>query len=188
MLTLDPAFCSLMQRIREGSHEAFAELMNTHGDHLFRVVRRKLNRAVRSKFDSDDFVQGVWASFYKNRECLPELTSATNLANFLAGIALNKVKFECRRCFASQAKNVNREVPLDQSDMQPALCSADPTGSQIAIANEQLESLAGRASSRRRRIVELKAAGATHFEIGEALGIDKKLVQRVLRRLEKAMI
>jgi RNA polymerase sigma factor (sigma-70 family) len=188
MLTLDPAFCSLMQRIREGSQAAFAELIDRHGENLHRVVRRKLNRAIRSKFDSGDFVQAVWASFYKNRECLPELTSAASLGNFLAGIARNKVMYECRRRLASQGKNVNRELPLDQSGIQPALISVAPTGSEIAIANERLENLAGGESSRRRRIVELKAAGATHDEIGAALGIAPKTIQRLLRRLHEAMI
>jgi RNA polymerase sigma factor (sigma-70 family) len=188
MLTLDPAFSALLQQTREGSQAAFAELLRTYGDLLYRVVRKKLNRAIRSKFDSDDFVQAVWASFFKNRQNLPNLTSAASLGNYLAGIARNKVMFESRRRFASQGKNVKREVPLDQHDIQPALVSADPTGSELAIANERLENLAGGESARRRRIVELKAAGATHDEIGAALGIAPKTIQRLLRRLHEAMI
>ena len=176
----------LMQKIREGSEDAFAELIEKHGDHLFRVVRQRLDRVLRSKFDSADFVQDAWASFYRNRECLPEITNAAGLCNYLGTIARNKVIDECRNRLMSQGRNVNREVSLDEANGQPALRSSDPTGSQIAIAQEEFDRLAGTKSAMRRRIITLKAAGATYEEIGEDLGIHPKTIQRLLNRLQEA--
>src|SRR5688572_23874581 len=57
-------FSTLMQCVREGSADATKELLDRYGPHVLRVVRRKLNRKLRPKFDSVDFVQDVWASFF----------------------------------------------------------------------------------------------------------------------------
>lgn len=57
-------FASLMQRVREGSQDAAHELFQQYGPHILRIVRRKLHKTMRSKYDSSDFVQAVWASFF----------------------------------------------------------------------------------------------------------------------------
>src|SRR5262249_14283511 len=56
----------LMERIRAGSQEAARELCDRYGSHILRVVRRKLDKKLRSKFDSVDFLQSVWTSFFVN--------------------------------------------------------------------------------------------------------------------------
>ena len=60
-------FSALMEQIRDGSSTASHELVTKYGAHILRVVRQKLDKAFRPKFDSQDFVQAVWASFFAFR-------------------------------------------------------------------------------------------------------------------------
>jgi RNA polymerase sigma factor (sigma-70 family) len=183
MLKQDEEFVVLISRIREGSEEAMLELVEKYSQHVHRAVRRKLNRAMRSKFDSEDFVQAVWASFFENRDRLLEFPSSRDLIMFLARIARNKVIDEIRRRFVMQGRNVNREVPLEQSGARKTLVSPGPTASEMMMADETFQQMTTRLPDRNRRIAELKRSGASHFEIAATLGIEPKTVQRVLRRL-----
>ena len=58
-------FPSLMQQISMGSEDAAWELVERYGELIRRAVRRVLNKKLRSKFDSLDFVQLVWSSFFR---------------------------------------------------------------------------------------------------------------------------
>jgi RNA polymerase sigma factor (sigma-70 family) len=178
-------FATLVCRIREGSEEAMLLLVEKYGHHVYRAVRRKLNRAIRSKFDSGDFVQAVWASFFENRQRLFDFPSSRELILFLARVAHNKVIDEIRRRLVLQEKNINREVPLDRSNARWSLVSRGPTASEVVMADECLQHMTIGRSARFRQVVELKRSGATHLEIAEVLGVDPKTVQRVLQRLHR---
>ena len=54
-----------MARMRAGSQEAAWRLVEVYESHIRAVVRRRLTPAMRSLFDSDDFVQTVWASLIR---------------------------------------------------------------------------------------------------------------------------
>src|SRR5262245_65443528 len=70
MRTSDHGFLTLIQGIREGSEAAFQALMSNYSAHVYRVVRRKLASAMRSKADSTHLAQSVWAAFFQNRHRL----------------------------------------------------------------------------------------------------------------------
>jgi RNA polymerase sigma factor (sigma-70 family) len=188
MLTRDDQFAALVTRIKEGSEQAMVELVETYGQHVYRAVRRKLDRAMRSKFDSGDFVQAVWASFFEHRERILDFPTAKDLILFLARIAHNKVIDEIRRRLVLQGKNINLEVSLDQSGIQGTMLCPGPTASEVMMADERLERMTARRSARQRKIVELRKAGATHAEIAAVLGVNPKTVQRALQRLERKVV
>ena len=58
-------FKALMKGVRSGSQEAAWRLIDLYAGHIRRVVRRTIDRRLRSQFDSVDFVQLVWASFFR---------------------------------------------------------------------------------------------------------------------------
>ncbi len=188
MLTKDDGFARMLRRVREGSEEAMLELVEKYGHYVFRVVRRRLNRAMRSKFDSGDFVQAVWASFFENRAELVQFTSPRELVAYLGRIAQNKVVDENRRRLMRQDRNVLREVPLDETEARETLLSRDPTASELFIADERLRQLTTDQSVRSRQVVELRRCGATHQEIARVLGVEPRTVQRVLERLEREVV
>ena len=186
MLTQADGFARLLHRVKEGSEEAMLELVENYGAHVFRAVRRRLNRAIRSKFDSGDFVQAVWASFFENRTRLADFASAKDLITFLARMAKNKVIDENRRHLFLQRRNVNREMPLYESNAGETVVSPAPTASELVYADERLHQLTTAQSIRSRQVVELRRCGATYREIAAALGVEQRTVQRVLQRLERA--
>ena len=55
-------------------------------------MRRVLSPELRSKFDSLDFVQWVWLSFFRVRDKADRFERPEHLVKFLAGMARNKVQ------------------------------------------------------------------------------------------------
>src|SRR5262249_7566398 len=51
-------------RIRAGDEEAARELLQRYEAKVRLVVRRQLPKLLRSRFDSLDFLQSVWGSFF----------------------------------------------------------------------------------------------------------------------------
>ncbi len=176
-------FQGLMGRVRDGSQDAARELVARYGDHIVRVVRRRLSRKLRSKFDSADFQQDVWASFFAN----PAETFAgpDALAAFLAGVARNKVLMAVRQRCRLQKYNVDRERSLDGSAAFQAadVASPEPTPSQVAAAHEKWDHLLQGQPRHARRILALLRQGHTHGQIARVLGVHEKTIQRLIRRL-----
>lgn len=182
---MEAEFRSLMQRVRAGSPEAAAKLLEDFGPQLIRVVRRSLDDRLRSKFDSADFVQAVWGSFFANAHRLQAFESPEQLVGFLSALAKNKVVDEFRRRLRSQKHNVLRETPLATTarDEIAAAPARAPTPSQVAIAKEQWDLLVAGLPVQHRRIIELRYAGAKYGEIAEALGVHQGTARRIMDRL-----
>jgi RNA polymerase sigma factor (sigma-70 family) len=177
-------FQSLMGEIAAGSESAVEKLLGLYGDHLCRAVRRRLNRALRPKFDTSDFVQAVWASFFCDRGQLAQFEHSGQLVAFLTKVASNKVVDECRHQLQTQKADVTRERSLsDDTSQEIRIPGREPAPSQVAIMHEQWERMADEVPSRYRQILELRAVGETQEEIASRLGVSEKTVNRVLRKL-----
>ena len=87
MMECDEDFCRLMGRVGEGSEDAAWELVARYGEQIHRTVRRVLNIKLRSKFDSLDFVQLVWKSFFQVRNKCDRFHRPEELAAFLVTMA-----------------------------------------------------------------------------------------------------
>jgi RNA polymerase sigma-70 factor (ECF subfamily) len=177
-------FRDLMGRLQEGSEDAAWELVDRYGDAIRRAVRRALNVRLRSKFDSLDFVQLVWCSFFKARDQLVRFTRPEELVAFLVTMARNKVGMEVRRRLMTEKYNVNREQtmgpPPDQVD-QSADHQSNPV--EVAIAREQWNRLIAEQPDRYRQIISLRLQGLTYQDIAESLNIAQCTVRRFLKRL-----
>ena len=103
----------LLARIRNGDEGAARELLTRYEPKIRLVVRRQLPRLLRSRFDSLDFLQSVWGSFFhKIQTGSNDLEEEQNLITFLAWAARNKVIDEYRRA-ATQKQDINREERLE---------------------------------------------------------------------------
>ncbi len=170
-------------RIRAGDEEAAAELLRRYEAKVRLVVRRQLPRLLRSKFDSLDFLQSVWGSFFQRVRTGPtDIEDEPNLVAFLAWAARNRVFDEYRRA-SSQKHDVRREVPLFEGGYSNDLEAALETPSQVVQARETLERLQDLLPEDRRQILALKAEGYSCREIGERLGLSERTVQRVIDTL-----
>src|ERR1700674_2464513 len=142
---MDPMSCSatfdsdeLIARARAGDQAAWEELFHTCYPKVIRVVRRKLDRPMRSLYDSTDFVSDVMKSLAANLDRL-DFPSLSSLIAFLAQAAEQKVIDEYRRRHTLK-RDITREralVTANGTDFMPmSLASADPTASQGAQASE----------------------------------------------------
>lgn len=182
-------FRALMQRIHEGSEDAVREMIDRYGPHILRVVRRKLDPKLRSKYDSADFVQSVWASFFAYRyERVFERPEA--LIAFLVSLARNKVVDAVRQRLQRQKYNVNRERSLQGSALPAAneVRALQPTASQIAVAKEEWERLVDDLATTEKKILDLSMAGRSADEIATELGLTYRHVRRVMHNLATRMV
>jgi RNA polymerase sigma-70 factor (ECF subfamily) len=182
---LEQEFAQLMQRLREGSEEAAQVLFERYGPHILRVVRRKLHHKLRPQFDSIDFVQDVWASFFADRSRQATFDRPEALVRFLANMACHKVIDAFRHNVRAQKRDATRERPLEQivDTHKARLVAQDPTPSHVAGVNEEWEQLAKRLPARYQPMLALLRQGDTHEEIARKLGLHEKTVQRMLRRI-----
>ncbi len=173
----------LLGRIRNGDDDAARELLTRYEPKIRLVVRRQLPRLLRSRFDSLDFLQSVWGSFFERIRTGPnDLHEEQNLITFLAWAARNKVIDEYRRT-GTQKQDIKREEPLEiKRDNEVGVAGGD-TPSQVAQAHETYDRLRNLLPDDRRVIVELKAAGYSCREIGDRIGMSERTVQRVLEDL-----
>ena len=177
-----------LRRIQAGDDGAARELLSRYEAEVRLVVRRQLPRLLRSRFDSLDFLQSVWGSFFRRMRTAPtEFEDSRHLVAFLARAAKNKVIDEYRRA-ASRKHNMHREEPLWLDGRRPRDVP-DPidSPSEVAEAHEVLVRLCELMPVGRRTILEMKAQGLSSKDIGEKLGISERTVQRVLEELRRRM-
>jgi RNA polymerase sigma-70 factor (ECF subfamily) len=175
----------LMQRLREGSPEAAQVLWERYGPHVLRVVRRRLDRKLRAKFDSADFAQAVWASFFVNPRHEYAFERPEDLLAFLAKLAQDKLVDAMRQRYGTTKYNINREQSLSGSAALAAaqVPARQPTPSQEAMARERWERMLEGLPAQHHRILSLRQAGYTQEEIAHEVGVSERTVRRLLQKL-----
>lgn len=185
----DPAqqFRLLMQRVQEGDEAAAEELVEHYGTHIIRVVRRRLHPLLRSKFDSIDFVQSVWASFFALPSQQYQFDQPARLIQFLVTLAQNKVVDTVRERMDGRKHDVRRELSLDDSRMnlKDLLTAHQPTPEETASAQDEWDHLfQGRAPYVQRILTELQS-NKTHRQVAEELGLNVRTIRRAFHKAEK---
>lgn len=178
-------FSLLWGRVQSGCPQAAQELYDRYSPHIRRVVRRQLHQRMRAQFDSADFLQSVWASFFKGVPERYHFDGPDALVGFLCRVASNKVTETFRQRMQAEKYNLNRERSLEQLAEERLVhpTSRLPSPSQVASANERWERMMAGQPERHRTILEMLRQGHTHQEIADNLGLHPKVVQRFLRKL-----
>lgn len=181
------AFRDAIERVCAGSEQAAQDLIDDYGPHIQRVVRRKLSQQMRSKFDSEDFVQMVWTSFFTEPDRISRFQEPSELISYLATMAVNKLMQEARRRFTYQKHNVFREQSLENGNApESSYVRKSNTPSQIVMAREHMDEMMRGQSDRNRRIVEMRMNGATYVEIAKVLNINERTAREVIEELAAA--
>ncbi len=182
-----PAF---LKRIQDGDEEAASELLCRYEAEVRLVVRRQLPRLLRSRFDSLDFMQSVWGSFFRRvraGSAPSQFADRRHLVAFLARAAKNKVIDEYRRA-ASLKHDMHREEPIFGEDQKPReLASGEAGPVDMAEAKEILNQLRDLMPEHRRAVLDLKAEGLSSREVGQRLGVSERTVQRVIEDLRNRL-
>ena len=186
----DDEFRLLLREVRGGSQDAIRELVERYGPHIVRAVRRRLSKAIRAKFDSFDFVQAVWASFFEAPQDFARFERPEQLVGYLAALAHNKVVDEIRRRMRTDKYNVNRERSLDDSALHfsERLAAQQPSPSEVAVAHELWSRLLEGQPEHYRRILELRRDGNTPQEIADQLRLNERTIRRVIQTVCEGQI
>lgn len=175
----------LFARARAGDQDAWKELFESCYPKVLRVVRRKLDRPMRSLYDSTDFASDVMKSLAAKFDKF-DFPSLDSLHAYLVQSAKQKVIDEYRRRHTLK-HDIGRERSVEwidgQDSMRLSLASGDPTASQEAQASEVRERLLAHLDEKEREIVELKHQGLSNCEVAEKTGWHLRKVQRFLRDL-----
>ncbi len=177
---------ALLGRVRAGDEAAARELLVRYEAQVRLVVRRQLPKLLRSRFDSLDFLQSVWGSFFRQMRAGPEeFVQPRALVAFLAKVAKNKVIDEYRRASSRKADLSREESLWSRGSATPELASEEPSASDVAEARETLARLQDLLPDDRRVVIELRVEGLSTREIGEKLAISERTVRRTLEDLRR---
>lgn len=176
-------FADLMARVAAGDPEAARELHQRYGQRVRHAVRQRLPFKMRTRFDSHDFVQDVWAAFFTNPEAVERLREPDDLTAYLVRVAQNKVVDAVRQCVDGYKQSVIREESLETyltTDEQEGLPAPGPTPSQVAIAAETWQKMLDGAPLVHRGILQMLREGHRPPEIAARLKLSEKTVRRVI--------
>ncbi len=177
---------TFINRIRSGDETAAQDLLARYEAQVRLVVRRQLPRLLRSRFDSLDFLQSVWGSFFRQIHASPdEFEQPRALVAFLAKVARNKVIDEYRKASSQKADMRLEESLWAQDSTSLELVSAEDSPSEIVEANETLARLQDLLPEDRRVVIELRVQGLTTREIGQQLHLSERTVRRILEDLRR---
>jgi RNA polymerase sigma factor (sigma-70 family) len=177
-----------LQEAQKGDQTAWETLFRECYPKVRRVVRRRLDRSMRSLYDSTDIASDVMKSLAANLNHL-SFPSIDSLIAFLAHVAEQKVIDEYRKQHTSR-RDKTRERRLSPGDSETApiqIASLEPTPSQWVQAEEVREWLHGRLDETGRAIIDLKRAGYTIADIADKTGWNIRKVQRLLKNLQDAL-
>jgi RNA polymerase sigma-70 factor (ECF subfamily) len=161
-------------------------VVERYGQEIQRFIRRRLSPHLRSQFDSLDFTQDAWASFFHLPAERYTFTSPRELYFFLTRLARHKL-IDIYRRRNSQKRDGHDTEPIrpqtnDDRGNEPA--ARLPTPSQIAVAEEQWEQILRDIPPEIRPALVMLRLGHSYSEIAADLGVPRSSLQIVLRRLK----
>jgi RNA polymerase sigma factor (sigma-70 family) len=186
-------FEKLMGEVASGSEDAIWQLAQTYTPYIVRAVRLSLSPRLRSKLDSQDVAQTLWASLLLKRTELARLKTPEQLIAYLARATKNKV-IDTARHYQSQKCDITREQSLNNHELTgadglnqqfagPRLFSREASPSTAASLREQFNAVLTNATERDRRILQLRLQGCTFEAIRLKLKIDEKTARRAIYAL-----
>jgi RNA polymerase sigma factor (sigma-70 family) len=177
----------LLQEVHNGNAVAQQRFVDEYGPHILRVVRGRLNRKLRAKFDSMDFVQDVWASFFAHLPPPDTWPDPDKLAHYLVRMASNKMGETYRQRFLTDRYNLLREEIANPRQAETQCFDDNPTASQVIAAQDEWDHWLQELPDHYRQVLELRRAGHSYEEIASQTGMAAKTVCRVVQKLQSAL-
>lgn len=186
----DAVFVELLERAKRGDDVAAKQLLERFENDVRAVVRVKLPKTLRNRFDSMDFVQAVWQSFFSDlTRDSARFENSRHLRRFLAGVARNKVVEEHRRQTMTRKYDLAREEGLyvrrGRGEEPRDLPANDPSPSQNLQAEDCLQGIVSGIKPDEAEIVELRRDGFTFEQIARKIGVSESVVRRIVDHLRK---
>lgn len=177
-----PDLPALLARARAGDAAAADELCRKVEPAVLAAIRRNLHPGLRTRYDSIDFMQDVWASVLADPPAGQTFDSPEKVVGYFTQVARNKVASTTRQRFASVSDNIAREDGRGSATDPPARSG---TPSQWAVAGERWARILARLPPGHRVIAERLREGHTQEDIARLSGLSLSTVNRVFRRLKE---
>lgn len=172
-------FEHLLDGCRRREPGAFAALVERYLPHVRAAVRRRLSPRLRARFDSADFTQNVWASFFQMTLDRLDVTCEAALLGYLAKMAEVKVCEEARHQLR-QKTDIRRDVSLGDV---PEPSGRVPSPSGTLVAADRWAALTADLSPRDQDMLRMLRDGHTYQTVADRFGMTAKTVQRLMDRL-----
>jgi RNA polymerase sigma factor (sigma-70 family) len=174
----------LIERLNRGDFEAAERILVAYEPQLRMAVSRQLHGALRSKLDSMDIVQAVWADVLEGfRESGWKFEDRRQLKAFLMTLARHRL-IDHRRHFR---RALERERPLGEMTPHDLPASPQPRPSEIAQGRELWDRLLEQCPPAHRELLRLKREGLPLTEIAARTGLHEGSVRRILYDVARKM-
>jgi RNA polymerase sigma-70 factor (ECF subfamily) len=172
---------TLLLKLAHGEDAAAERVFREYEPLLRAMVRKRLTPPLRTKFDSMDVVQSVWADVLASyREEGWRFNDRDHLRAFLARVTFNHFFHQCRR----HSHALEREHSLVGDEPQ---ASNQPRPSQVVQADELWESLVELCPPTHLEVLRLKREGLAVGEIASRTGLHEGSVRRILYELARRL-
>jgi RNA polymerase sigma factor (sigma-70 family) len=174
----------LIERLNDGDIVAAQQAFLAYEPYLRMAVRRQLTGPLRSKLDSMDIVQSVWADvLYRFREAGWRFEDRSHLRAFLMKVARNRL-IDRRR---EHHRALEQERPIHETSAQDLAYTNQPRPSEVAQERELWELMLEKCPPAHREILQLKRRGLPLAEIAARTGLHEGSVRRILYDLARRL-
>jgi RNA polymerase sigma factor (sigma-70 family) len=184
----DETVAKLVERCRKGDSQAEEKLFERHLQSLMVLVRGRISRKLKSRFDPEDVVQSAYRSFFGGLgKGQFSIAGEADLWRLLAAITLHKLHRKVARELAKK-RTPQKEQRLGDggslAGLPPDVAAKAPTPSEAAALIEELELVMSSLDSLQRRMLELRLQGHTVEEIASETNRSERTVRRLLDKLK----
>jgi RNA polymerase sigma-70 factor (ECF subfamily) len=178
------ALDELIDRLNEGDASAAERAFLAYEPYLRMAVRRRLSGRLRSKLDSMDIVQSVWADVLGGfRDAGWRFTDRAQLRAFLVRIARNRLIDRHRQLHRA----LEHEQALADTSADDLPLAQGPRPSEIAQGNELWTRLLEQCAPVHREILVLRREGLLLTEIAARTGLHEGSIRRILYELAERL-
>jgi RNA polymerase sigma-70 factor (ECF subfamily) len=182
-MSIDP-LDELIERLNKGDLSAAERAFREFAPYLQMAVRRRLSGPLRTKLDSMDIVQSVWADVLSGlRAAAWQFTDRSHLRAFLVKVARNRL--------VDRRRQHHRAIVIERSLAETAgvelPSSQGPRPSEIAQGNELWKRMLEQCCPAHREILVLKRQGLRLAEIAARTGLHEGSVRRILYDLARRL-
>jgi RNA polymerase sigma-70 factor (ECF subfamily) len=172
----------LLEKLCRGDAAAAEQVFKAYEPYLRLVVRRQLSPALRSKLDSSDVVQSVWADVLDGfRDAGWRFADAAHLRAFLVKAVHNRFIDRLRQ----YQDAVELERPLADAHAADTPADRQPRPSEEAQADELWTQMLDLCPPGHHQILLLKRQGLPLAEIAARTGLHPSSVRRILYDLAR---
>jgi RNA polymerase sigma factor (sigma-70 family) len=180
----DAVIREMIDRLNRGDERAALDIFETYGPYLRMVVRRRLSSPLRTKLDSEDIVQSVWADlidvFRAGGDRFPD---AEKLRAFLVRTTCNRLIDRHRQ----HATSLRLEHPASDVSIDGLAAAREDRPSEAIQADELWDRMLGSCPLAHRELLQMKRDGLALAEIAERSGLHPSSIRRIFYNLARRL-